>query len=148
MSDPRDPELQIVVEHSAYYRWLPAPADSVQEGDVVTDSTFPGYVMKRVTVPEPTTSVTSVHLPSLAKINDDREAAGLGRRAHKSNLIRHLEDGPWYKHFPEGTITAISASDPQWEKWLQDHFLGTDEIDDAALRSPENSETDAPEVTA
>lgn len=142
-----DPELRIEVDHSAYYRFVPVPDADVhtiiEDGgerqelisepgvpQVVVDATWPGFKMRRITVDEPTTTVTVVHLPSLSAINDGRKTAGLGRRSHKANLTRHLEDGAWYKHFPEGTIIAVRCDDPQWDQWLNEHFLGSDDEDD------------------
>lgn len=140
-----DPELHIEVDHSAYYRWVPIAVadvyddrggdlDNIAEGQVrwtqTQESTFPGFRLQQITVNEPTTSQTTVHLPSLSKINDDRAAAGLSRRTHSSNLIRLLEDAGWARQFPVDTITAIRCDDPKWDGWLNSHFLAVaDEVD-------------------
>lgn len=93
--------------------------------DWVVDSTFPGYKMVRTVIDEPTTTTTSVIVSSLGLINEDRLAAGLGRKSQHANLLRHLEDGPWPKHFPLESITAIRCSHPGMEAKLLDYFGDT-----------------------
>lgn len=150
-----DPELHIDIDHSAYYRWMPVtegdltyvtaadgevnvyltadlgPDDTtvprpLAERQIVVESTFPGFKLRRVTVEEPTTSQTTVHLPSLSQVNADRIEAGLARRSHAANLCRLLEDAGWAKQFPVESVTAIRCDDKKWAKWLNDHFLGSD----------------------
>jgi hypothetical protein len=118
-----EPMVAITVHHSAYYDWQPRLESDVQDGDVVVDAPYPGFKMVRVLKEEPNTTVTSVHIPSLDRIDNHRVEAGVGKRGRRANLIRHLEDGAWYKHFPEGSITDITATDPKFEKWLREHFL-------------------------
>lgn len=124
-ANPIDEDWGIEVDHSAYYRWEPIKESDVTEGMVTIDSYWPGFKMQRVRVDEPTTTTTGVHVASLKQINEDRKAAGLAPRSHLSNLIRHLEDGPWPRHFPMDTITAIRCpANPALEGQLRSHFVG------------------------
>jgi hypothetical protein len=122
-----DEEWIIEVDHDSYYAWQPIAEEDVQPGDVVIDSYWPGFKMKRIRVDEPTTTRTTVNVPSLQRINDDRTAAGVAPRSHISNLIRHLEDGPWAAHFPVETITAIRSSHTATGESLAAHFVGSTE---------------------
>lgn len=130
-------DLVIEIDHSAYYRWLPIAdgditwsedgnATRTSDGSPLTviDATWPGFKMYRSIINEPTTSTTRVDRASLAQINDDREAAGLARRDEAANLIRHLEDGPWPKHFPMESITAVRCDqDPAVAARLSSYFV-------------------------
>lgn len=125
MPDEETPEpesWQIEIDHSAYYRWLPVKDEDIEDGMVLIEATWPGFHLYRTVVEEETTTTTGVNVPSLRSENDDREAAGLSRRSDVSNLIRHLEDGPWPKHFPMESITAVRCSDPTIETALIAHF--------------------------
>lgn len=114
--------LNIEIDHSQYYRWVPVPE---AEADVATTvpSTFPGMRMQRITVDEPTMSTCSVYLPDLVRWNDDRTAAGLSKRPHQLNLIQHLSDGPWPRQFPLDSITDIRADIPNWAAQLKAAFV-------------------------
>ena len=137
--EPRDEEITLTVEHSAYYRWMPVTDEDAaklaeSEADLpeskrtkLVVSTFPGHKLKQVLVNEPTATTTNVHLPSLRQMNGDREAAGLSRRPHHANLAQHLVDGPWPRHFPLDSITDIHCDDPKWEAWLRGHVFEEDE---------------------
>lgn len=118
-----DEVWQIEVDHGQYYRWLPIREQDVTEGMVTIEATWPGFKMYRETINEPTTSTTAVNVPSLKEINVDREAAGLARKTHAQNLLRHLEDGPWPKHFPLESITAVRCSNPDIQAKLTSHFV-------------------------
>lgn len=170
-----DPELHIDIDHSAYYRWMPTPeadltwvTDDVGEVTVfltadlgpedttvprppaepqmVVDSTFPGFKLRRVTVEEPATSQTTVHLPSLSRINEDRKAAGVSRRSNAANLTRLLEDAGWSKQFPVESITAIRCDDKKWAKWLNDHFLAAGDEDEYEVAASTAENEDGPAV--
>lgn len=143
---PPDPTIRITIEHSSYYQRIPVPEanvfdDTVEDAGPVpedkialsrtTEATFPGYRMYNAVIqsPEPVVTVTDVDLLSLARINDDRIAAGLAKKRHHQNLTRLLEDAAWVEHFPLDSIVAIRCDDPKWEKWLNDHFLGDGDDD-------------------
>lgn len=113
-------ELRIEIDHSAFYQWVPVREAEAVETDI--DGTIPGFKMRKVVVNVPTTTTTDVDLDGVAGWNADRVSAGLSTRPDRINLIQHLVDGPWEKHFPLSSITAIRASDPKWEKWLNDYF--------------------------
>jgi hypothetical protein len=123
-SAPPDEVWQIQVEHSSYYQWLPIKEDEVTEGMVTVDSYWPGFRMHRTVVYEPTTTRTTVHVPSLKAINDDRKAAGMLPRSDLANLVQHLGDGAWPKHFPPGSITKIRCDDAVVQRVLIDNFIG------------------------
>lgn len=114
---------QIEIDHDAYYRWVPVKLEDVTDEMLTVDATWPGFKLQRVIIPEATTSTTGVHVESLAKENEDRAAAGLGPKPLHTLLANHLEDGPWPKHFPMESITAIRCSDPKIEAKLQSYFL-------------------------
>jgi hypothetical protein len=129
----RDPEIVLEVDHSAYYRRVPIKNEDVTpemlaEEGLIIDSTWPGFKLKRETVYEPTTSTTTIHLPSVQKWNDDREAAGLARRPHHVNLAIHLTDGPYSRHFPLGSITDVRCSDPEWEAQMRAHLVAGEDF--------------------
>lgn len=114
---------QIEVDHSSSYRWVPVKNEDVVEGDIVIDSTWEGFKKKRVLVNEPTTSTTGVYVPNLHAENADRISAGGSAKSLSALLSRHLEDGPWPKHFPLDSITAIRCSEPSIEAKLRSYFL-------------------------
>lgn len=114
---------QIEVDHTAAYRWVPVKDEDITEGDVVIESTWPGFHKKRILVNEPTTSTTGVYVPNLHAENEDRVAAGGSKKSLSALLSRHLEDGPWPKHFPLDSITAIRCSEPSIEAKLRSYFL-------------------------
>lgn len=114
---------QIEVDHSAYYRWLPVKDEDVADGMVLIEATWPGFHMYRETIDEATTSTTGVNVDALRSENADRKAAGLSARPDVSNLIRHLEDGPFPKHFPMESITGIRCNNPKIEAALKAHFV-------------------------
>lgn len=139
-STSTDDELTITIDTSAYYRWLPVKEDEVAEGDVVVDSTYPGFKMRRTIITEPDHLTTTVHLPSLRGINDDREVAGLARKPHYANLIQHLEDGPWYKMFPPGSIVGIHVDgDDEMHGKVAEHFLNEAVRNEQVSESPATS---------
>lgn len=114
---------QIEVDHTSYYRWMPVKDEDVQEGDLVIDSEWPGFKKRRVVVAEPTTSTTGVYVPNLHAENADRAAAGLAAKPLHALLSRHLEDGPWPKHFPLDSIVGIRCSEPAVQAKLRSYFL-------------------------
>lgn len=118
-----DEVWQIEVDHSSYYRWVPVADADVVVGDITVDATWPGFKMRRVTVADATTSTTGVRVQGLMDENVDRAAAGLPAKALPALLTRHLEDGPWPKHFPLDSITAIRCSDPAVGAKLSSYFL-------------------------
>lgn len=120
-----DDVWQIEVDHSSHFRWMPVVEAEVAAGDITIDSTWPGFRMRRVTVPESTTSTTGVRVQGLLDENNDRAAAGLPPKALSALLTRHLEDGPWPKHFPLDSITAIRCTEPAIEARLRSYFLDT-----------------------
>ena len=116
-----DPTMRIEIDHDAYYVWEPVSADEA-DADTI-ESSYAGISLRRAVVHTPTTSTTDVHLPGVAQWKDDRVAAGKSGRSNRINLFEHLIDGPWDRHFPIDSITAIRCTDPQWEQWLNEHFV-------------------------
>lgn len=127
---PADEQWVVEVDHTAYYRWLPVPERDVkaeeEERGLVLDATWPGYKMRRTTITEAVTTTTTVHVPQLRKVNADRKEAGLGPRSLHANLTKHLEDGPWPKHFPLESITEIRCSNKDMAAKLTSYFVGGD----------------------
>jgi hypothetical protein len=128
VTDPPVPQefWNIWIDVNAHYEWEPVKASEVTPDMVTIDSYYPGFRMNRVTVLGPHTAHTSVHIPSLHKINDDRLEAGINSRPHTSNLVRALEDGDWPRCFPLNAITDIHCPDnPELESALRAYFIPT-----------------------
>lgn len=123
---PNPLSWRIEVEHDSYYRWMPCKDDDVLPGDVTVAATWPGFKLRRTLIPEAASTSTSIDVRSLQQTNADRKAAGLGPRSDASNLCKHLEDGPWPKHFPLESITDIRCDNPKIEARLRTHFLDQD----------------------
>lgn len=125
----RDEEWRLVVHHDSYYQWVPCKETEVPDDAIVVDSYYEGFKMVRVRVDEPTTSVTTVHVPGLDRTDADREALGLAKRGRVNNLIRELEDGTWPKQFPVDTITKVEVIEgsKSLEKKLNSHFVQGDD---------------------
>ena len=115
-------EWRIEVDHSSYYAWLPVKDEDSTPYMLTVDSYWPCFRMRRTTVDEPTTTTTTIDVDSLRQENTDRAALGLSTRTDIATLARHLEDGPWPRHFPAGTITAIRADNPEVEAGLRAYF--------------------------
>lgn len=132
MSEENPNSWYIEIDHSSYYRWMPVKVKDLnynEDGeitDLVIDATWPGFVLRRTVVPEATTTTTSVDVKSLSETNIERAAAGLGPRSNITNLVNHLSDGPWPKHFPLESITAIRCDNAKVEARLNAHFLEVD----------------------
>ena len=101
----------IVLEQSSYYEWVLTPVADVKEGDTTVESHYPGFVLVKTQIFEPTATETYLEDTAVDRINADRAAAGLAPLSDVLIMIRHLQDGVFPYHCPPGSITRVYSND-------------------------------------
>jgi hypothetical protein len=127
--------MLVTFHHSSYYDWVPVGPETLQPGDRTTTDERTGTLLRRIVVPTPTTTESDVNETGVEEIRqqlvDNPDAV---ERRPEAILIRHFEDAVLPFHIPQGTITDVTCSDPEWEPKLRAYFVS------AAQAAPQGGE--------